>query len=163
MKSNPAIEKMIENARKEGRIVTEVASRAETPGSGFASPEPVAFVSLELLAEAVKAAKSEQQFSELFHALARKFAWKAMHIRNVLVKQGDHCHYETPYTGDGKGEFDWQLLRDCLLKVELKFGRNKPTPEQIDRLADYKQAGVEAYIWWPSDWDEIVARLSRPK
>lgn len=158
MKDNPAIRKMVEDAKKDGRILTD---RGCGPVTGR-SPGPTP-ATLMLLEDLAKAAANEAQFQDCVTAAAELFGWKWVHFRKVLVKMGERTHYETPFTGDGKGEFDLQLLRDCLLKVELKFGKGRPTPEQMDRLADYKRAGVEAYIWWPEDWDEIVARLGRPQ
>jgi hypothetical protein len=159
MKDNPHVRKMVEDARKEGRLLKDQGAGAVTGRSPEVDDRPV---NVYFLGEMARTAKSEKEFQDCVTALAEVYGWKWMHLRKVLVKMGDSTHYETPYEGDGKGEFDLQLLRDCLLKVELKFGKNRPTPEQMARLADYKRAGVEAYIWWPADWDEMVRRLGRP-
>jgi hypothetical protein len=161
MKDNPHVRKMVEDAKKEGRLLKDQGAGPVTGRSPEVDDRPV---NVYFLGELARTASSEAEFSDVFRTLAERFGWKAMHLRTVRIQRADgSVYYETAYEGDGKGEFDWQLLRDCLLKVELKFGKGKPTPEQMERLADYKLAGVEAYIWWPADWDEIVRRLGRPQ
>lgn len=162
MKTNRLLEKMVEDAKKDGRLLVDqgVGQVAERPdGLVF----PIQSTACTFLTPLVREARNESQFQECVTSLAELCGWKWIHFRPARVVRGGREKYETPFSGHGKGEFDIQLLRDCLVKVELKFGKNKPTPEQTTRLADYKRAGVEAYIWWPDDWEEIVTRLGRPQ
>ena len=39
--------------------------------------------------------------------------------------------------------------------AELKVGKNKPTDEQYKWLSALTDAGANAYVWWPDDWDDI--------
>jgi hypothetical protein len=58
---------------------------------------------------------------------------------------------------------DLTLVRDeALLFAELKKENGRVSPAQTRWLTLLaKVPGVETYIWRPSDWDEIQARLSR--
>ena len=46
-----------------------------------------------------------------------------------------------------------------MIAAELKRETKRPTEAQRDWLADLEAAGVEAYVWRPSDWRE--GRISR--
>lgn len=46
-----------------------------------------------------------------------------------------------------------------LLVVELKTGKGKLTPLQEKWIKYFKDCGVEAYVWRPFQWEEIVACL----
>ena len=58
---------------------------------------------------------------------------------------------------------DLELLRDRLIKVEVKRAAGVPTPGQERYLRRLARAGVETYLWRPSDWPEIVGVLKRPE
>ena len=48
-----------------------------------------------------------------------------------------------------------------LIVAEAKAGRASTTPEQRAWLAAFDAVpGVEAYVWRPEQWDEIVATLA---
>lgn len=110
-------------------------------------------------------ATSEAQLQGHVVDLAHLLGWKVVHIRKVLVKMGEKTHYETPFDIDGVGSFDLDFYRERHFKAELKFGKNKPTPEQREWHKRYCEAGVEAYIWYPSDAEHIIEVLTcrRPK
>ena len=66
-----------------------------------------------------------------------------------------------------KGFPDFVLLRartgapPRLIFAEIKSERGRVRPEQADWLADLREVpSVEAYLWRPSDFDEIVAVLT---
>jgi hypothetical protein len=48
-----------------------------------------------------------------------------------------------------------------LLISELKVGKNTPTPAQRLWLSAFAACGIETYVWYPRDWDEIVEVLKR--
>lgn len=109
--------------------------------------------------------ESEAQFQARVIDLAHALGWRVAHFRRVRVqRQNGKTYWETPVAADGKGFLDLELVRERIVKVELKVGANKPTPEQLEWLAAYKAAGVECHVWYPKDWPEIVAVLqeSRP-
>lgn len=49
------------------------------------------------------------------------------------------------------------------LWVECKTMTGRLSPEQRTWLDTLTVAGNDAYCWRPSDWDEVVARLARPR
>ena len=52
----------------------------------------------------------------------------------------------------------------CLfLLAELKTETGRVKPEQEQWLAWLTAAGVDARLWRPSDWDEVVATLTGAK
>lgn len=55
---------------------------------------------------------------------------------------------------------DEAFLRDRLILVELKRETTKPTDAQADWLTALATAGVEVYLWRPSDLDEASKVLS---
>jgi hypothetical protein len=48
------------------------------------------------------------------------------------------------------------------LVAELKSENGKVTLAQDKWLAAFQLVGIPAYLWKPSDWDEIVGICSRP-
>lgn len=64
-----------------------------------------------------------------------------------------------------RGFPDLTLVRDTeLIFAELKAEKGRVRPEQTDWLNDLQAVpGVETYIWRPSDFDEIHARLNQPR
>jgi hypothetical protein len=115
----------------------------------------------------VKAAKPkifEAEFQAQVVALARLSGWRVAHFRKVRVRRADGSTYwETPVAADGKGFLDLELVhprRKRFLKVECKVPPNRPTPEQLEWLAAYEAAGIDARVWYPADWPEIESVLS---
>jgi thiol:disulfide interchange protein len=75
------------------------------------------------------------------------------------------CHWRTYHTHDSRrsvaGFPDLVLLRGPRVVVaELKVGRNRPTPAQVEWLESWRAAGVPAYLWTPAEWGEIEAVLT---
>lgn len=141
------LRKAIADAEREGRILADTGVRA----SALAGPpaRPVAGVKL-----------SEAEFQGRVIDLARALGWRVAHFRAVRVQRRDGTTFhETPVAADGKGFPDLELVKDRLVKVELKVPPNEPTAEQQDWLAAYKRAGVEAYVLYPADWEKLVRIL----
>jgi hypothetical protein len=48
-----------------------------------------------------------------------------------------------------------------LIFIELKVGKNQPTPDQYFWLRILQHIGkpVECYLWYENDWDEIAEIL----
>ena len=63
--------------------------------------------------------------------------------------------------GTKSGVPDLHLLRERHLVVELKREKGKLSKAQEEVLERYRKAGVETYVWFPHDWDEIVETLRR--
>jgi hypothetical protein len=83
--------------------------------------------------------------------------WRTAHFRPGMTKRGT---WVTAVQGDGKGFPDLLLIRGKRIVVaELKVGANKPTSEQEQWLTAFLDAGVESYVWYPVDFDEILEVL----
>lgn len=92
-------------------------------------------------------------------ALAQLHKWKVAHFRAAMTRGG---RWVTPVQGDGAGFPDLLMVRERdrrVLAVELKVGRNKPTPGQREWLARFAAVGVAAAVWRPEMWDEIEGVL----
>lgn len=100
-------------------------------------------------------ADSEAAFQADVIRVAKSHGWRAAHFRKVRVRRGDSTHWETPVAADGKGFLDLELVRDRVVKVELKMPGRKMTPEQVAWSEAYTAAGVEWYLWYPKDMPTI--------
>jgi len=147
MKPTKAVVEALAKMTAEGRV-TGVAVNAAALGT------PGPFPDLK--------GESEAEFQKRFVAFARSLGWaRIAHFRKVRVqRKGGGTYWETPVAEDGKGFLDLELVRDRLVKVELKVGRNKPTPEQEEWLAAYRAAGVECHVFYPKDWELITEVLT---
>lgn len=131
------------------RIEAMLAGGEATEGPPAALPMP----SVELHKHSPKL--TERAFQRQVIDLAHLRGWDVAHFRPARVLRGGKETYETPIDQEGKGFFDLFLVRDRLVVIELKVPPNKPTEHQLLWLARYKRAGVEAYIYYPSQWAEI--------
>ncbi len=92
----------------------------------------------------------EADFQSQVLQLAGLLRWRRAHFRPGLNRRGE---WQTAVQGDGAGFPDLILVRgDRLLAVELKSELGKTTPEQATWLEAFAQAGIEAYVWRPSDF-----------
>ena len=100
---------------------------------------------------------SETEFTNLVLELAAFKGWMTLHIRPGRTADS----WRTPVQGDGVGFPDIFAVRPPrLVAAELKVGYNKVTPAQQAWLATLAAAGVETFVWYPKDWDEIKGILS---
>ena len=108
----------------------------------------------------------ESVFQKDVIELAHTLGWRVAHFRSVETKRQG---WQTPVQADGKGFPDLILVRDRVIAAELKRDRDKtgkdtrrePSVEQVEWLEAFRAAGVEAYLWRPSDVDEIFDILRR--
>jgi hypothetical protein len=109
---------------------------------------------------------TEAQFQKLVLDYARLNGYLAFHLTDArrparrngkLVWVGDKdatgypdCTFVHPRRGD-------------LFVAELKSDdpRSKPTAAQLQWLEAFRAAGVDAYVWRPSDLNAIEARFAR--
>lgn len=54
---------------------------------------------------------------------------------------------------------DLVLVGNRVLYAELKVGRNRLTLEQAEWINALRNAGQEAVVWWPQQWDSVEAKL----
>lgn len=98
---------------------------------------------------------TEAEFQHAVEHLARLGGWLRYHSRPSQVRPGV---WRTNYSGDA-GFPDLVLLRDRLILAELKTDRGRPTPDQLAWLARARAAGIEAYLWRPTDLQTITDLL----
>ena len=99
--------------------------------------------------------QTEAQFTAALVDLFHQYRWRVIHVSPSQVREG---RWLTHGAGDIAG---WPDLLACrgrrALAVECKVGRNKPTQAQLDWLAALGHVpGIEAHVWSPADWDQIV-------
>jgi hypothetical protein len=94
---------------------------------------------------------SEADLSSLIVEVARLGGWRRYHT--FSSKRSAH------------GYPDWTFVKgERLLFVELKSETGKLRDDQAEWLDALAQvAGVETYVWRPSDWDELVEVLTGRK
>lgn len=97
---------------------------------------------------------TETDFLQRVIDTARLYGWLVTHFRPAKTARG----WRTALQGDS-GFVDLVLARGGhVLHVELKVGRGRPRPDQIS----WGHALGDTYrLWYPDDWDEIVATLRR--
>ncbi len=116
----------------------------------------------------------EQDFQNMIIDLAYKTGWR-IHAerhgktsRTYVNKEGAEKEvWVTPIQGDpgfpdiflAKQEGGYNVAR--IVVFEAKIHPNKPTQEQIIWIEMLKDAGIEARIIYPEDWDYIVKVLSK--
>lgn len=95
--------------------------------------------------------------------IAKVFGWRVAHFRSVPVKRGPRVVWETPVQADGAGFPDLVLVRDRVLWIELKVGRNTLSDAQAAWLQALRATGQEAHVWTDDDYfaGRIEAWLAR--
>ena len=84
-------------------------------------------------------------------------------IRKLAKLHGWLCyhHYDSRQS-IGKGFPDLVLSRDGrLIVAELKRKGRKPTVTQRQWLEAFAASGAETHVWYPHDWECVVATLGR--
>ena len=102
---------------------------------------------------------NEAEFMRSVTELAESWLhWRYAHFRPARTQQG----WRTPVSGSlGKGFPDLLMVRgERIIAAELKSEKGKTSPEQTDVLAVLAAAGIETYVWRPSDWEAIVKTLT---
>jgi hypothetical protein len=103
---------------------------------------------------------TEAAWQEQVTQLAGLCGWRVLHVRKSLGRRNGGRAWQT--TTNVKGWPDlycWK--RGRTLAVELKSEDGKTSPEQREVLASLSEAGVEVYVWRPSDLEEAKRVLSR--
>lgn len=92
---------------------------------------------------AVRDGWSEAVFQGHVVTLAKTLGWQVFHPWLSINSTG--------------GYPDLTMVRGCrLVFAELKGQRRYKVPDaQVEWHAMLRGAGQEAYIWWPSNWDDI--------
>jgi len=104
--------------------------------------------------------ETEAGFQRAVIEAARALGWRVHHTRPARLANGQ---WRTPLQGD-PGFPDLMLSRGPdLIAAELKSEHGRLSVPQRQWLVALRQAGVEVYVWRPSDWEAIIARLGGPR
>lgn len=89
--------------------------------------------------------------------------WDAQLFRGpkaLAVLLGWTSYHTLRSKGSRTGYPDRTLVRERIVFAELKREKTGPSPEQIEWLDRLAKAGGEAYLWRPSDLDDVARILS---
>lgn len=154
----------LEAARKNGLTITghgvNLDALAGSVPARAPGVTPASVGSIAMLKAKVGLAATEFAFQDAVMDFAKSLGWRRAHFRPARVVRRGEEKYETPIGYEGLGFPDTEIVRERLVKVEFKRGRNKPSPEQLAWLAAYEAAGVENYIWYPKDVEQIIEVLT---
>lgn len=110
-------------------------------------------------ANSAKPEPTEKEFQAQVIALAQLTGHKVAHFRPARTTDGD---WRTPVAADGAGFPDLVIVgRGKVIFAELKAEAGTATTLQVDWLEQIRAAGGQAYLWKPSDWNDIEDVLSR--
>jgi hypothetical protein len=83
-------------------------------------------------------------------------------LKQLCDRLGWTLNYHTLRSKGSRSGFpDRILVRERLIAVELKTETGKPTDMQAEWLDGLSAAGVETYLWRPSDLEEAGQVLSK--
>jgi hypothetical protein len=101
---------------------------------------------------------TEREFQKAVIDLARTAGWLVAHFRPAQAQSG---RWLTAMQGD-VGFPDLVASRgNRVLFAELKGQKGKLASDQATWVESLRQnPGIEVYVWRPSDWDDIAARLT---
>lgn len=104
----------------------------------------------------------ERDFLRAVIQYAGLMGWRHFHDAATNAPRACwHCGRRAASPRNPAGWPDLVLIRrPRILFCELKREGEKATPEQQAWLDELRACGQEAYLWKPSDWDEI-ARILR--
>ncbi len=95
---------------------------------------------------------SEEGFQRTVIEMAHAFHWRIAHFRPAMTAWG----WRTAVSADGAGFPDLVLVRENrIIFAELKSETGQLTPAQEKWLGALKATGVETYVWYPRDFDQI--------
>lgn len=102
---------------------------------------------------------NERELQTAVIECAQLLGWKVAHFRPALTGKG----WRTPVEADGAGFPDLVCVRHArMLVLELKSDRGRMSVAQVDWLAAFQAAGVEALVLVPADWESgFVEKLLR--
>jgi len=92
---------------------------------------------------------TEKELTASVIGMARLFGWRIAHFRSVETKRQG---WQTPVQGDGKGYPDLCLVRERIIFIELKCGKNKLEPEQEVWRDKIIEAGGEWHLLTDKGW-----------
>lgn len=111
---------------------------------------------------------SEAEFQRAVIDLAHACGYRVAHFRSVRIQpKNGEPYYATPVAADGDGFPDLLLAHETeprpIIAAELKVAPNGPSAKQLAWLVALARCGLIARVWYPEQWDEIVATLRGTK
>jgi hypothetical protein len=88
--------------------------------------------------------------------------WHVAHFRPAQSQSG---RWMTAVAADGAGFPDLIAIHRTSgdrLVAELKRETEQAQPRQLEWLAYFEKAGIDAFVWRPSDVDAMIVRLQSP-
>ena len=92
----------------------------------------------------------ESELTRAVIELAQHLGFRVAHFRTSQNARGD---YRTAVAGDGKGYPDLTLVGRRILFAELKAGKGRLRPEQLEWRDWILAAGGEWHLWTETDWN----------
>ena len=97
---------------------------------------------------------SEADWQAQFTELGGLLGWRVMHVRRSIGK-GKRWTTATSIVG-WPDVFCYHPVKGWHFAAELKSEKGKTTPEQDEVLADLRASGVPAYVFRPSDLEDVM-------
>ncbi len=107
---------------------------------------------------------TEAQLSKAVLDHARLLGWRIARFPAAnWVRTSAGKEFVKPLAHDTKGFPDALLVRERLIFVEFKTATGRASEEQMKWRTALIDAGLDAYLWRPSDWldgsiDRVLAR-----
>ena len=141
------LEKAVEDARAEGRVVSETK-----PANFGNAADELAAAPGDML---------EKEFQTRVIEWAQGRGWLVAHFMySAVLRRDGSVTYRTAVAADGKGFPDLVLVRgDRLLFAELKSAKGRVRPDQDRWLLALTGTLASVFIWRPEQWDEIAEVL----
>lgn len=89
--------------------------------------------------------------------LAHMLGWQHLHVRRSI---GKGRQWQTTTNRKGWPDLFCWHPRHGFVALELKVGRNQPTDEQLEVLAELEAAGARTMVAFPEDLDAVHALLA---
>lgn len=99
---------------------------------------------------------SHNEFQEQITKAAALFKWKHLHVRKST---GKNKSWQTTTNRTGWPDLFLWHPHHGFLAIEVKVGKDTPTPEQLQVLDELARAGAQTLIAYPADWDVIEKTL----
>ncbi len=92
--------------------------------------------------------------SEALDVLSEK-AWLWKVINYAEEQRGWKVYHVYHSQRSNPGFPDLILIREKVIVMELKTSKGKPTKAQLEWLEAFRMADAGAYLFRPSDWEEV--------
>jgi len=99
---------------------------------------------------------SHVELQEQVVELAHLYHWHHLHVRRTV---GRGKMWTTSTNLKGWPDLLFWKADKGFVGVEIKVGRDKPTPEQVAVLASLAAAGARTMVCRPEDFDTLAAML----